>query len=154
MPPKRSSTSEASTMSQAAIRKLVADSIAAALETQTTIMVEADNPIRNTRPREIHVAKRGNYKEFISCQPFYFNGMKGVVGLIRWRFQELVVLCPNMVPNNEKLMEVFIIGLPRSIKGNVTASKPQTLEEAINIAQRLTDQVTKHNSIQGANDHK
>nr|GEV44434.1 hypothetical protein [Tanacetum cinerariifolium] len=52
------------------------------------------------------------------------------------RFQELVVLCPNMVPNNEKLMEVFIDGLPRSIKGNVTASKPQTLEEAINIAQR------------------
>nr|GEW76652.1 reverse transcriptase domain-containing protein [Tanacetum cinerariifolium] len=70
------------------------------------------------------------------------------------RFQELAVLCPNMVPNNEKLMEVFISGLPRSVKGNVTASKPQTLEEAINIAQRLMDQVTKHNSIQGTNDHK
>nr|GEW05737.1 reverse transcriptase domain-containing protein [Tanacetum cinerariifolium] len=70
------------------------------------------------------------------------------------RFQELAVLCPNMVPNNEKLMEVFIGGLPRSIEGNVTASKPQTPEEAINIAQRLIDQVTKHNLIQGANDHK
>nr|GEZ66142.1 putative reverse transcriptase domain-containing protein [Tanacetum cinerariifolium] len=52
------------------------------------------------------------------------------------RFQELVVLCPNMVPNNEKLMEVFISGLPRSVEGNVTASKPQTLKEAINISQR------------------
>ncbi|GJX05064.1 reverse transcriptase domain-containing protein [Tanacetum coccineum] len=52
------------------------------------------------------------------------------------RFQELALLCPNMVPNTEKLMEVFISGLPRSIEGNVTASKPQTLEEAINIAQR------------------
>ncbi|GJR03943.1 hypothetical protein Tco_0526927 [Tanacetum coccineum] len=52
------------------------------------------------------------------------------------RFQELVFLCPNMVPNTEKLMEVFIKGLPRSIEVNVTASKPQTLEEAINIAQR------------------
>nr|GEV64394.1 hypothetical protein [Tanacetum cinerariifolium] len=52
------------------------------------------------------------------------------------RFQELAVLFPNMVPNNKKLMEVFIGRLPRSIKGNVTASKPQTLEEAINIAQR------------------
>ncbi|GJS27994.1 reverse transcriptase domain-containing protein, partial [Tanacetum coccineum] len=38
------------------------------------------------------------------------------------RFQELVVLCPNMVPNTEKLLEAFIGGLPRSIKGNVTAS--------------------------------
>nr|GFB69073.1 reverse transcriptase domain-containing protein [Tanacetum cinerariifolium] len=190
MPPKRSSTSEASTMSQATIRKLVADSIVAALETQTVTMAEADNPIRNTRPREIHVAKSGNYKEFISCQPFYFNEQ---ANRITWtelkrlltnkyypqteikrmedefynlsvkgndlktyvrRFQELVVLCPNMVPNNEKLMEVFIGGLPRSIKGNVTASKPQTLEEAINIAQRLMEQVTSHNSIQGTNDHK
>nr|GEV77428.1 putative reverse transcriptase domain-containing protein [Tanacetum cinerariifolium] len=70
------------------------------------------------------------------------------------RFQKLAVLCPNMVPNNEKLMEVFIGGLPRSIEGNVTALKPQTLKEAINIAQRLMDQVTKHNSIQGTNNHK
>ncbi|GJS96722.1 putative reverse transcriptase domain-containing protein [Tanacetum coccineum] len=51
-------------------------------------------------------------------------------------------------------MEVFIGGLPRSIEGNVTASKPQTLEEAITITQRLMDQVTKHNSVQGTNDHK
>ncbi|GJX71437.1 reverse transcriptase domain-containing protein [Tanacetum coccineum] len=70
------------------------------------------------------------------------------------RFQELAVLCPNMVPNTEKLMEVFIGGLPRSIEGNVTASKPQTLEEAITITQRLMDQVTKHNSMHGINDHK
>ncbi|GJY25896.1 reverse transcriptase domain-containing protein [Tanacetum coccineum] len=46
-----------------------------------------------------------------------------------------------MVPDSEKMIEVFIRGLPRSIKGNVTASKPQTLEEAINIAQRLMDHV-------------
>ncbi|GJS18071.1 putative reverse transcriptase domain-containing protein, partial [Tanacetum coccineum] len=60
------------------------------------------------------------------------------------RFQELAVLCPNMVPNTEKLLGTFIGGLPRSIEGNVAASKPQTLEEAINITQRLMDQVTKH----------
>ncbi|GJR89807.1 reverse transcriptase domain-containing protein [Tanacetum coccineum] len=36
---------------------------------------------------------------------------------------------------------MFIGGLPQSIEGNVTASKPQTLEEAINIAQRLMDQL-------------
>ncbi|GKF31952.1 reverse transcriptase domain-containing protein [Tanacetum coccineum] len=53
------------------------------------------------------------------------------------RFQELALLCPNIVPNTEKLME------PRSIEGNVTASKLQTLEEAINIAQRLMDQIIK-----------
>ncbi|GKF78036.1 hypothetical protein Tco_0230506 [Tanacetum coccineum] len=70
------------------------------------------------------------------------------------RFQELAILYPTMVQNSEKLMEVFIGGLPKSIEGNVTASKPQTLEEAITITQRLMDQVTKHNSVQGTNDHK
>ncbi|GKE61493.1 reverse transcriptase domain-containing protein [Tanacetum coccineum] len=70
------------------------------------------------------------------------------------RFQELAVLCPNMVPNTEKLMEVFISGLPRSIEGNVTASKPQTLEEATNIAQRLMDQIIRHDSVQKTNDLK
>ncbi|GJQ92507.1 putative reverse transcriptase domain-containing protein [Tanacetum coccineum] len=56
------------------------------------------------------------------------------------RFQELATLCPTMMPDSEKIMEVFIGGLPQSFKGNVTASKPQTLEEAINKAQRLMDQ--------------
>ncbi|GJZ26627.1 hypothetical protein Tco_0570880 [Tanacetum coccineum] len=168
MPPKRTSTSETPAITLAAIQQLINDGISSALKVQAASMASASNPNRNTGPTETPVAKKGNYKEFVSYQPFYFNGTEGVVGLIRWfertesvfscshcaeenkvtyatgndletyirRFQELAVLCPNMVPNAKKLMEVFINGLPRSIKGNVTASKPQTLEEAINIAQR------------------
>nr|GEW16802.1 reverse transcriptase domain-containing protein [Tanacetum cinerariifolium] len=70
------------------------------------------------------------------------------------RSQELATLCPTMVSNSEKLLEAFIGGIPRSIEGNVTASKPQTLEEAINIAQRLMDQVTKHTPVQVSSDNK
>ncbi|GJZ43116.1 hypothetical protein Tco_0590371 [Tanacetum coccineum] len=51
-------------------------------------------------------------------------------------------------------MEAFIGGLPQSIEGNVTASKPQTLEEAINISQRLMDQIIKRDSMQETNDYK
>ncbi|GJZ85611.1 reverse transcriptase domain-containing protein [Tanacetum coccineum] len=219
MPPKRTSISAAPTMTQAAIRQLVADSVAAALEAQAATMASTDNPNRNTGPRETLIARKCTYKEFMSFQPFYFKGTEGAVGLIRWfertksifsrsnctedckvifsigtltkdalllankycprtevkkmedefynlvvkendlkiyarRFQELTVLCPNMVPNTKKLKEAFIGGLPRSIEGNVTASKPQTLEEAITITQRLMDQVTKHDDKQGTNDHK
>ncbi|GJZ02019.1 hypothetical protein Tco_0519980 [Tanacetum coccineum] len=74
MPPKRTSTSEAPAMTQAAIRKLVADSVAAALEAQAATMASTNNPNRNTGPTGTPVARKGNYKEFISCQPFYFNG--------------------------------------------------------------------------------
>ncbi|GKB52773.1 reverse transcriptase domain-containing protein [Tanacetum coccineum] len=227
MPPKRMSTSEAPAMTQAAIKKLVADSVSAALEAQAANMANTDN---TTRPREAPVARQCSYKEFMSCQPINFKGMEGAIGLIRWfertesvfsrsnytedckvkfatstlteealswwnsfaqpirieeaykitwvefkkllikkyyprtevqkmedefyhltvkgndlkayvrRFQELATLCPIMVPDSEKMMEVFIRGLPRSIEGNVTASKSQTLKEAINIAQRLIDQ--------------
>ncbi|GKC51793.1 reverse transcriptase domain-containing protein [Tanacetum coccineum] len=73
MPPKRTSTSEAPAMTQAAIKKLVADSVAAALEAQAATMASTNNPNRNTGPTGTPVAKTGNYKEFISCQPFYFN---------------------------------------------------------------------------------
>ncbi|GJX67079.1 reverse transcriptase domain-containing protein [Tanacetum coccineum] len=228
MPPKRTSTSEAPAMTQAAIKKLVADSVSAALEAQAANMANTDN---TTRPREAPVARKCSYKEFMSCQPINFKGTKGAVGLIRWfertesvfsrsnytedckvkfatgtlteealswwnsfaqpigieeaykitwvefkkllikkccprtevqkmedefyhltikgndlkayvrRFQELATLCPTMVPDSEIMMEVFIGGLPQSIERNVTASKPQTLEEAIKIAQRLMDQV-------------
>nr|GEY17039.1 putative reverse transcriptase domain-containing protein [Tanacetum cinerariifolium] len=84
MPPKRTSTSTAPAMTQTAIRQLGADSVTATLEAQAATMASTDNLNRNTGPRETHVAKRGNYKEFISCQPFYFNGMEGAVRLIRW----------------------------------------------------------------------
>ncbi|GKE22545.1 reverse transcriptase domain-containing protein, partial [Tanacetum coccineum] len=83
MPPKRTSTSESPAMTQAAIKKLVANSVAAALEAQATTMASTNNLNRNTGPTGTPVAKIGNYKEFISCQPFYFNGIEGAVGLIR-----------------------------------------------------------------------
>ncbi|GKA70091.1 reverse transcriptase domain-containing protein [Tanacetum coccineum] len=59
-----------------------------------------------------------------------------------------------MVPNSEKLMEAFIGGLSQSIEGNINASKPRTLEETINISQRLMDQIIKRDSMQETNDYK
>ncbi|GJV06025.1 reverse transcriptase domain-containing protein [Tanacetum coccineum] len=44
MPPKRMSTSEAPSMTQAAIKKLVVDSVTAALEAQATTMASTSNP--------------------------------------------------------------------------------------------------------------
>nr|GEW16464.1 reverse transcriptase domain-containing protein [Tanacetum cinerariifolium] len=71
-------------MTEASIWQLITEGVVAVLKAQAAAMANADNPNRNPGPRETHVAKRGNYKEFISCQPFYFNGTKGEVDLIRW----------------------------------------------------------------------
>ncbi|GJX05196.1 reverse transcriptase domain-containing protein, partial [Tanacetum coccineum] len=67
---------------QDAIRKLVADSVTTTLEAQAATM--ASNPDRNTNLTGTPAVKMGNYKEFISCQPFCLNGTEGAVGLIRW----------------------------------------------------------------------
>ncbi|GKB46334.1 hypothetical protein Tco_0897087 [Tanacetum coccineum] len=78
MPPKRTSTSETPAITLDAIRQLIAD-FTAALEAQTAAMASASNPNRNTNLTGTPAVKTGNYKEFISCQPFYFNGTAGAV---------------------------------------------------------------------------
>ncbi|GJS98791.1 putative reverse transcriptase domain-containing protein [Tanacetum coccineum] len=154
MAPKRTSTYAAPAMTQAAIKKLVDDSVSAALEAQAVTMANTDNTNRNTGEREAPIARKCSYKEFMSCQPFNFKAYK-----ITWvkfkkllikkycpqteiqkiedefyhltmkgndlktyvrRFQELATLYPTMVLDSEKMMEVFIGGLPRSIEGNCT----------------------------------
>ncbi|GKC82477.1 hypothetical protein Tco_1138194 [Tanacetum coccineum] len=59
------------------------------------------------------------------------------------RFQELILLCPEMVPNTNRLLERYIKGLPLNIKGNVTSSKLVDLHEAIKMAQGLMYQVVQ-----------
>ncbi|GJW37718.1 reverse transcriptase domain-containing protein [Tanacetum coccineum] len=54
MPSKRMSTSEAPAMTQAAIKKLVANSVSASLEAQAANIANTDN---TTRPRESPVAR-------------------------------------------------------------------------------------------------
>ncbi|GKC41735.1 reverse transcriptase domain-containing protein [Tanacetum coccineum] len=225
------STSEASAMTQAPIKKLVANSVSAALEAQAANMANTDN---TTRPREAPIARKCSYKEFMRCQPINFKGTKGAVGLIRWfertelvfsrnnctedckvkfatgtltkealswwnsfaqpirieeaykitwvefkkllikkccprtevqkmedefyhlsvkgndlkayerRFQELATLCPTMVPDSKKMMEVFIGGLPQSIEGNVTKHTP--IQVSSDHKQKFYDRRTFNNN--------
>ncbi|GJW32448.1 reverse transcriptase domain-containing protein [Tanacetum coccineum] len=152
--PKRTSTSETPAKKRWMPTATVAD-FTAALEAQTAAMASANNPNRNTRPREIPVAKRGNYKQFINCQPFYFNGMEGayfklmmpspggmhmppmgieklikIPGLrLKRPSDETTVLAEYGTKHPRKLMEAFIGDYHKAIEGNVTASKPQTLKK-------------------------
>ncbi|GJZ51317.1 uncharacterized mitochondrial protein-like protein, partial [Tanacetum coccineum] len=73
------------THDQVAFKKLCADSVAAALEAQAASMANTDNNTnRNTRLSGTLVVRKYTYKEFMSCQPFYFNGTEGAIFLIPW----------------------------------------------------------------------
>ncbi|GJZ53689.1 putative reverse transcriptase domain-containing protein [Tanacetum coccineum] len=151
MPPKRTSTSEAPTMTQATIRKLVADSVAASLEAQAAtmarILIGTPDLLELLFEQTESIFSRSNCAEenkvtfaigtLIDDALSWWNAYAQPIGIeqankITWN--ELKRLLIN------KTKEVFIGGLPKSIEGNVTASKPQTLEKAITITQRLMDQ--------------
>ncbi|GJT23843.1 putative reverse transcriptase domain-containing protein, partial [Tanacetum coccineum] len=55
------------------------------------------------------------------------------------RFQELILLCTRMVPDEEDMVEMFIGGLPDNIQGNVIAANLARLQDAIRIANQLMD---------------
>ncbi|GJT32897.1 putative RNA-directed DNA polymerase [Tanacetum coccineum] len=59
------------------------------------------------------------------------------------RFQELTMLCTKMVLEEEDRVEKFIGGLPNNIQGNMIASEPTRLQDAIQIANNLMDQKLK-----------
>nr|GEZ23828.1 putative reverse transcriptase domain-containing protein [Tanacetum cinerariifolium] len=48
-------------------------------------------------------------------------------------FNELVILCPRMVPTEQKKVEAYIRGLLENIKGEVTSSELATLNKAVRI---------------------
>ncbi|GKA29615.1 hypothetical protein Tco_0715860 [Tanacetum coccineum] len=56
------------------------------------------------------------------------------------RFQELVLLCSRMVPEEFDKVEKYTGGLPDNIQASVMASKPKMLQEAIELARSLMDQ--------------
>nr|GEV95189.1 reverse transcriptase domain-containing protein [Tanacetum cinerariifolium] len=56
------------------------------------------------------------------------------------RFNELALLCPDAVPNEKKKVELYIKGLSEIIKGEITSSRPATLNEAVRMANALIEQ--------------
>ncbi|GJW04850.1 reverse transcriptase domain-containing protein [Tanacetum coccineum] len=55
------------------------------------------------------------------------------------RFQELALMCDRMFPKESAKVERYIGGLPDMIHGSVKASKPQSMQEAIEFATEMMD---------------
>ncbi|GKE24363.1 reverse transcriptase domain-containing protein [Tanacetum coccineum] len=55
------------------------------------------------------------------------------------RFQELALMCGRMFPEESDKIEKYVSGLPDMIHGSVMASKPKTMQDAIEFATELMD---------------
>ncbi|GJV37106.1 putative reverse transcriptase domain-containing protein [Tanacetum coccineum] len=141
-------------MTQAAIKKLVADSVFAALEAQAANMANTDN---TTRSREAPVTRKCSYKEFMNCQPINFKGTEGAAGLIRC-YKEFMSCQPINFKGTEGAVGLIhwfertesVFSRSNCIEdckvkfatGTLTEEALSWWNEAINKAQRLMDQET------------
>ncbi|GJS55077.1 putative reverse transcriptase domain-containing protein [Tanacetum coccineum] len=55
------------------------------------------------------------------------------------RFQELALMCDRMFPKESNKVEKYVGGLPDMIHGSVMATKPKTMQDAIEFATELMD---------------
>ncbi|GJT90371.1 putative reverse transcriptase domain-containing protein [Tanacetum coccineum] len=69
----------------------------------------------------------------------YSYGLGTDVVKYNQRFQELALLCVRMFPEESDKIERYVGGLPDMIHGNIVASKPKTMQEAIEMATELMD---------------
>ncbi|GKD53586.1 putative reverse transcriptase domain-containing protein [Tanacetum coccineum] len=127
-----------------------------------------DNHNSETGVRRIERAAREcTYTDFLKCQPLNFKGTEGVVGLSQWfkRTESVFHISNCTVENQVKFATCILLsvaltwwnthvktvghnsaygsegegGLPDMIHGSVVASKPKTMQEAVEIITELMD---------------
>ncbi|GJU94409.1 hypothetical protein Tco_1319165 [Tanacetum coccineum] len=155
-----------SEMTQDAIDELIAKRMAKALEAYDA----ARNPRTKTEmedeQQDDNVEANGNNgngngngngnpnvnKEvlIVRVDAAYAMMWKALIKLMTEVFQELTLLCTQMVPEEEDLVEKYIRGLPYNIQGNVIAAEPTRLHDAIRIANNLMDQKLKGYAVKNA----
>ncbi|KAJ9561636.1 LOW QUALITY PROTEIN: hypothetical protein OSB04_006796 [Centaurea solstitialis] len=59
------------------------------------------------------------------------------------RFHELAKLVPHLVTQEQNRVDRYVWGLSPVIRGNLTAADPKTLQEAVNLANRLTNNAVR-----------
>nr|GEV49270.1 putative reverse transcriptase domain-containing protein [Tanacetum cinerariifolium] len=91
------------------------------------VMAEAEaSRVRNgynnngSGPRLAQAIRECTYLDFLKCQPLNFKGTEGVVGITQW-------------------VEKYIGGLPDMIHDSVKATRPKTMQEAIEFSIELMD---------------
>ncbi|GKA67204.1 hypothetical protein Tco_0767012, partial [Tanacetum coccineum] len=104
--------------------------------------------------RQTLLTRECTYNDFLKYQPLNIKGTKEVVGLTQWfekmefvfHISNCIVACQIkfatytlMFPEESNMIEKYVGGLPDMIHGSVMASKPKTMQDAIEFATELMD---------------
>nr|GEX55913.1 putative reverse transcriptase domain-containing protein [Tanacetum cinerariifolium] len=115
--------------------------------------------------RQAPPARECTYQDFIKCKPLYFKGTEGVVMLTQWfKRMEIIFRISNCTVENQikfptctllgsaltwlnsqmfleesDKVERYVSALPNMIHGSVVASRPNTMQEAIEMSNEMMD---------------
>ncbi|GJS54489.1 putative reverse transcriptase domain-containing protein [Tanacetum coccineum] len=170
MPPKKRTTTTTTTttlMTDAQLKALIAQGVVDALQklkltepakmVTTSMIQELVAEGRNKLLTVTHeVACRITWKELkkMMTNKYYLRGEIKKLKIKLWNlkvkgtdvlsynqhFQELALMCDRMSPEESDEVEKYVCGLPDMIHGSVIASKPKTMQDAIEFATELMDQ--------------
>ncbi|GJR48173.1 putative reverse transcriptase domain-containing protein [Tanacetum coccineum] len=152
------------TVTEAQLQALIDQGVAAAMAEAEASGVRNGYNSNGSGPRPAQAVRECSYSEFLKCKPLDFKGTEGVTMLLHGGIPMLRPLLPThdvaysmtwvdlrkkmtdkYCPRNEmkkleaELWNLKVIGLPDMIHGNIVASKPKTMQEAIEMATELMD---------------
>nr|GEV51995.1 putative reverse transcriptase domain-containing protein [Tanacetum cinerariifolium] len=157
-------TINATSVTNAQLQEMINQGVTTALASRDALRSTNGDDSHNSRTG-VRRTKRANhectYTEFLKCQPLPFKGTEGVASLSQWceRMESVFHISNCAAENQVKFatctlhsvaltwmffdesdnIEKYIGGLPDMIHGSVVASKPKTIQEAIEIATELMD---------------
>ncbi|GJT05722.1 putative reverse transcriptase domain-containing protein [Tanacetum coccineum] len=154
-------------VTEAQLQALIDQGVAAAIAEAKVSRVRNGYNSNGSGPRPTQTARECSYYEFLKCKPLDFKGTEGVwnahvktttpevAHAMPWATLKKIMTdkyCPRgeikkietemMFPEEIDKIEKYIGGLLDMIHGSVKASKPKTMQEAIEITTELMDEKT------------
>ncbi|GKC38035.1 reverse transcriptase domain-containing protein [Tanacetum coccineum] len=167
MLPKRTTTPITDVVIKAIIAQGVADALAEYKANRSSGNGDDSHDSGSGKRMTEHITRECMYSDFLKCQPLDFKCAGGVwnshVKIVghdvaygmtsktlmkmltskyypRSEIKKLEIEIWNLKVNGTDVVEKYVGGLPDMIQGSVMASKPKTMQEAIEIANDLMDQ--------------
>nr|GEZ21207.1 reverse transcriptase domain-containing protein [Tanacetum cinerariifolium] len=158
-------TTNTTSVTNAQLQAMIDQGITIALAARDALRSTNGDDSRNSKTgvrRTERATRECTYTDFLKCQPLHFKVTEGVASLSQWfeRMESVfhisncavenhvkfatctlhsVALTWRMFPEESDKIERYIRGLPDMIHRSVVASKPKTMQEAVEIATELMD---------------
>ncbi|GJU97281.1 putative reverse transcriptase domain-containing protein [Tanacetum coccineum] len=153
-------------VTNAQLQAMIDQGVTAALAARNANRNGDDSHTSRTGGRRTErIVRECTYQDFMKCKPLYFKGIEGVIkfstctllagALTWWNSHVLTVshdvayamtwadlrkkMTDKIFPEESDKIETYVGGLPDMIHGNIVASKPKTMQEAVEMATELMD---------------